>query len=261
MGWRKKQEEGKKGRSRNRVLAAQYSFQCCDDVWFCVESPPWLVLVKDHLSLCFQIHRPVQTWWTNLSPYFLQSLSSFHSHGELVWFSHGSLAGPTHWALDNKKKNRGFDLEWPPPQPTLSLPWSPNHLLLLGSQVPDNVSFLFSTLLWFCALVFPLAFVSWHPFSSFHCAYSWPQKCSLLAALAPILASWRKGRRRYPCLIPTACLGANSAQRATWPFSERLKAWRGRVECSVVGPAEIFLFRIRATLLIAPAVWPQSRVY
>lgn len=173
------------------MLVAKYLFHCFDQVWFYVSYAPWLVLFK---ITSFYPFKSVQRCWINLYSYFFQPLSSFYSHVESIRSSPGSLAVPTHQALDNKHKTSGFSLEWPrtPSHPilrqfsTLILSSLLSHhcLLPLWSQVPVNI-LLSHPLLQFCAFVFPLAFVSWHSFSSFNFAYSWPQKCSLLSALAP----------------------------------------------------------------------------
>lgn len=95
------------------------------------------------------------------------------------------------------------------------------------------------------------------PFSSFNFADYCPPKCFLLPALAPNPASWRKERRRCSCLVPTANLGANSAKRAMWHFSERLAAWEegGSV---YHWPCWNTQFHNSSHSPVAPAFWPLS---
>lgn len=140
-----------------------------------------------------------------------------------MWCSLGSFAGPIYKAWAHKNKNIGFNLEQPP-----TLPWE-NSVLppLVSYQVPTTSCLSGPRYLAMHHSVPPLVVLC--PCVSTGIDFLAPlfqfQSCSLLPALAPNPASWRKERRRCSCLIPTANLGANSAKRAMWHFSERLAAW------------------------------------
>ena len=55
MGWRRDQENMKKGKSRARMLAAKHRFHSFDEVWFYVLTSTLAYALQDHIPLHFQV--------------------------------------------------------------------------------------------------------------------------------------------------------------------------------------------------------------